>query len=84
VAPTSAPDKISGPYPNISGVRPFFCFPCDGEHYTPVFGKYVYGYGGSNAKETDIKNKELLRLLAKLDEFKGQWEFRNTEHARRS
>ena len=35
---------------------------------------YVYGSGGINVKESDIKiTREILRLIAEIDEFKGQW-----------
>lgn len=35
---------------------------------------YVYGYGGIKVKEPDVKiTKEILRLIAEIDEFKGQW-----------
>ncbi|MBE9541923.1 MAG: hypothetical protein IMF01_06355, partial [Proteobacteria bacterium] len=35
---------------------------------------YVYGSGGINVRESDIKiTREILRLIAEIDEFKGQW-----------
>jgi len=35
---------------------------------------YVYGYGGMSVKEPKIEiTKEILKLIAEIDEFKGQW-----------